>query len=80
MMEYIQASYNVHEHNHTEKDEGQLNARLEQLAGLNQDWQSAGRRAQVQREMSIIAFECAERQREAKNQQIEEAWSEHAVV
>lgn len=79
-MEYIQASYNVHEHNHTEQTAERMNLRLEQLAGLNQAWQSDTRRAQIQREMSIIAFELSERFREAKNEQIEQAWGEHAVA
>lgn len=57
----------------------QLSRRLSELAEINKPWQgSEERRGQIHREMSIIAFECSERFRETKNEQIEEAWHERA--
>ena len=54
-----------------------LNNRLVDLAEINQPWQCNERREQIQREMGNLAFECSVRYAEAKNEQIEEAWSEH---
>lgn len=62
-------------HDHFTWHDDQLSRRLSELAEINKPWQrSDERREQIAREMSIIAFECAERHRERLNQEIEEAW------
>lgn len=45
------------ERNHTEQPDGQLFARLQELRGIDQDWQSPTRREQVKKEISLIVFE-----------------------
>ena len=65
------------ENDHTEWPDGRIHRRLEELAEINQPWQrSKERREAIQREMAYLAFEASERLREARNQQIEEAWGE----
>ena len=68
--------YNEHEHNHTEWTDERINRKLSELAEINQPWQCKERREQIQRQMSLLAFEASERLRHARNQQIEEAWNE----
>lgn len=77
MSEFIKGAYNKWEHNQTEQTPEQMNMRLEQLAEINQEWQCNERRAQIQQEMSIIAFELSERFRESKGIEVEEAWSQY---
>ena len=65
------------EHNHTQWVDGRLNERLSQLSEINKPWQCPERRAQIEHEMSVIAFEATERFRESKGVQVEEAWALH---
>jgi len=81
MTEFIQGAYNKHEHNHIEWTDEQLQNRLDQLYENNRLVSYVGeRKAQVTREMGIIAFEMAERLRERKDQSIDEAWREYGNV
>ena len=80
METFEQANYNVNEHNFTERSDDQLQDRLNELHENNRIIGYRGeRQGQVVGEMTLIAFEMAERLRTALNQQIEEAWSEHYV-
>lgn len=64
-------------HDHITWTDERLSERLSQLAEINKPWQGSDeRRAQIGREMGILAFECSERHRERLNQEIEEAWHE----
>lgn len=64
-------------HDHISWTDERLSDRLTELAEINKPWQASDeRRGQIAHEMSVIAFECAERHRERLNQEIEEAWNE----
>lgn len=70
-------TYNVHEHNFVEWSDDRLQARINELHENNRLIGYTGeRKDQVEREMTHIAFEMAERLREAREQQIEEAWND----
>ena len=74
--DFEQGAYNVHEHNHVEWTDEQLQNRLSMLYENNRAVGYTGDRlAQVTREMGLIAFEMAERYREQRNQEIDEAWA-----
>lgn len=79
MSEYIQAAYNKYEHDYLERTDDQLQEKLDTLT-KSREYGVGARRKQIEREMSMIAFELAERYRERKNEQIEQCWSEHVVV
>ena len=73
--------YNVHEHNHIEWSDDRLQNRLNELHENNRQIGYTGeRKRQVEREMTLIAMEMAERLRESRNEQIEEAWREHGKL
>lgn len=72
--------YNPNDHNFIEWSDERLSDRMSELHENNRIVGYTGeRKAQVEREMTHIAFEMAERLREAREQDIEEAWREHGV-
>lgn len=79
--DFEQGAYNIHNHNHTEWSDEQLQNRLEELYENNRIVGYTGERlAQITKEMGLLAFEMAERLRERRNESIEEAWREYGKV
>lgn len=77
----METIYNPHEHNHIEWSDDRLQQRITTLSENIRIVRYTGeRRAQVEREMGIIAFEMSERLREAREQDIEEAWRQHGTL
>ena len=80
METFEQANYNVHEHNHTEWSDERLAAEAERVAHLRKTVGYVGERAlQMAQRAELTLQEQMWRYAEKKNQQVEEAWSEHNV-
>lgn len=79
--DFVEGAYNPDAHAFSEWPDERLQNRLNELHENNRSIGYTGERlTQVQREMTNIAFEMAERLRDAKNQQIEEAWSDYERI
>lgn len=75
---FIQAGYNKYEHDFVERTDRQLQERLDLLHdNIRHIGYTGLRLTQVTNEVNNIAFELSERYRTAKNEQIEEAWTEY---
>lgn len=79
MKDFIRGSYNKFEHDFTERPEEQLQTRLVALS-QSREYTLGSRRAQIEREMTNIAFELAERERDRRELDIETAWHEYEEV
>lgn len=77
-MEFIQAAYNVHEHNHADETlwpKERLEARLEDINYRMANIGYTGiRLAQNEREKDLLAFELTSRYKDSKVSEEDEAW------
>jgi len=80
MSEFVQAAYNVHEHDYLQRTDEALQERLAQLhINIRNIGYTGLRLAQVRSEVNHISFELSERFRESKQQDVEMAWSENSL-
>lgn len=74
MSELGSVPYNEHEHDFVNRSTEDLQEEISRLA-ISREFAAGGpRREQIERTMTNIAFELAERIRESKDIEIEEAW------